>query len=330
MNDNIENIDRVSDGAPALSLRDLRSFVAIARAGGVTRAARQLGYAQGTLSTHLAALETALGVKLLAPERRGAPLTEAGRAVLVRAESLLREAAALRKAAQAVAGDATVRLAAVEPVASHRLPRLLADFARTRPDLHVELRVARHTEALALVDAGAVAFALAPRRLAPPRAAAPTSFTPLYDDPMLVLLPDRHRLAKAKHVDLVELAGESLLVGNDACAYRALIAGALRESDIEVALRARFGDASTLAYGVAAGLGIAVLPAGFFAGGLPTGTIAVPLRRPRIAIEIGLVQARRRDPEPEPERALRRALLDGLRAPKSKRPRQADQTSRTP
>jgi len=82
----------------ALSLRDLTSFVAVARAGGVTRAARELGYAQATLSAHLAALQSAIGVPLIEPERRGAPLTEAGRTV-ARAKALLRDAAALHRAA---------------------------------------------------------------------------------------------------------------------------------------------------------------------------------------------------------------------------------------
>jgi len=105
------------------------------------------------------------------------------------------------------------------------------------------------------------------------------------------------------------------LVGTDACVYRALVVGALQESDVDVALRARFGDTATLAYGVAAGLGIAVLPAGFFTGDtLPKGAVARPLRRPRIAIGIGLLQPRRRDRETEPERALRRVLLEALRA----------------
>lgn len=54
MNTKIENPDETATNHDvALSLRDLTSFVAVARAGGVTRAARELGYAQATLSAHL-------------------------------------------------------------------------------------------------------------------------------------------------------------------------------------------------------------------------------------------------------------------------------------
>lgn len=314
MNRTIEYSDGTPDQDETLSLRDLRSFVAVVRAGGVTRAARELGYAQATLSTHLSALENAIGVPLIERERRGAPLTEAGRTVLARAQLLLRDAAALYGAARSAAGRATARVAACEPVASHRLPPLLAAFSRQHPEIDIELRVAGHVTGPALVEAGNVAFAIAPKPAVASRAGVSLSFTPLYEEPMLVVIPTRHRLAQAKAVDLADLRGESLLVGNDACAYRALIVGALRESDVEVALRARFGDGPTLAYGVAAGLGIAVLPAGFFIGSMPaTGTVALPLRRPRIAIGIGLVQARRRGTETEAVRVLRRAIVDGLR-----------------
>ena len=178
--------------------------------------------------------------------------------------------------------------------------------------MHVELQVAGAEAAAALVDSGAAAFAFVPRPFGRSRGAP--RFTPLYRDPMVALFPEGHRLAAGAHVDLADLAGESILVGNDACAYRALLVGALRESDIDVALRARFGDASTLAYGVAAGLGIAVLPAGFFAtGASPPGTVALALQRPRIAIEIGVVQPCPLAPESEPERALRQALVAALR-----------------
>ena len=127
----------------------------------------------------------------VAPRRRGAPLTEAGRMVLARAESLLKDAACLREAARVAAGHATVRLAAVEPVASRRLPPLMAAFSRQRPEIHIELRIAGQCAASALVESGAVAYALTGKPATSRRAGTPSSFTHLYDDPMIVLLPER-------------------------------------------------------------------------------------------------------------------------------------------
>ncbi|HTV91590.1 MAG TPA: LysR family transcriptional regulator [Verrucomicrobiae bacterium] len=308
----IEKTDGTSAGESGISLRDLRSFVAVVRAGGVTRAARDLGYAQATLSARIAALESAIGVPLLEPGRRNAVLTEAGRTVLARGELLLGEAAALQREARSTAGHTTVRIAACEPVATYRLPPIVAAFARLHPRVDVELQVAGHVKGPALVEAGEVAFAIGPKPV-PTRRAARLAFGPLYDEHMLVLLPKRHRLASAKSVALAELNGESLLVGSDVCAYRALVVGAMQESDVDVALRVRFGDGATLAHGVAAGLGVAVLPEGFFLhGSLAPGIVARPLRRPPIAIGIGLIELR--PPQTgDPASPFRRAILEGLR-----------------
>ena len=309
----IEKSDGTSSGEAALSLRDLGSFLAVVRSGGVTRAARELGYAQATLSARIAALESAVGVPLLEPGRRNAVLTDAGRVVLARAESLLRDAVALQKDARSAAGHVAIRVAACEPVATYRLPPIVAAFARAHPRIDIELQVAGHVKGPALVEAGEVAFAIGPKP-APTQRDTHLSFEPLYDEHMLVLLPKRHRLAQAKSVALADLNGESLLVGSDVCAYRALVVGAIHESDVDVALRVRFGDGATLAHGVAAGLGVAILPEGFFLRGSPApGIVARPLRRPRIGIGIGIIEARRRAQGGEAVLAFRRAVMEGLR-----------------
>ncbi|MGH8088665.1 MAG: LysR family transcriptional regulator, partial [Stenotrophomonas sp.] len=61
-----------------MDIEDLRTFVEVADAGGVSPAARRLGVAKSIVSRRLARLEAALGVQLLARTTRGAALTEAG------------------------------------------------------------------------------------------------------------------------------------------------------------------------------------------------------------------------------------------------------------
>src|SRR5712692_3596944 len=59
-------------------LEDLRTFVEVADAGGLTPAARRLGLSKSIVSRRLLRLEEELGVQLLARTTRGAALTEAG------------------------------------------------------------------------------------------------------------------------------------------------------------------------------------------------------------------------------------------------------------
>jgi DNA-binding transcriptional LysR family regulator len=61
-----------------MEIDELRTFVEIADAGGVTPAARRLGVSKSMVSRRLSRLEAALGVQLVARTTRGAALTEAG------------------------------------------------------------------------------------------------------------------------------------------------------------------------------------------------------------------------------------------------------------
>src|SRR6188768_3900298 len=61
-----------------MEVEDLRTFVEVADAGGVSPAARRLGLAKSIVSRRLSRLEDELGVQLLARTTRGAALTEAG------------------------------------------------------------------------------------------------------------------------------------------------------------------------------------------------------------------------------------------------------------
>ena len=64
------------------SLNDLSAFVAVARAGSFTKAAAQLGVSQPALSQTVRALETRLGIRLLARTTRSVSATEAGERLL--------------------------------------------------------------------------------------------------------------------------------------------------------------------------------------------------------------------------------------------------------
>lgn len=61
-----------------MDIEDLRTFVEVADAGGVSPAARRLGLSKSIVSRALARLESELGVQLLARNTRGTALTEAG------------------------------------------------------------------------------------------------------------------------------------------------------------------------------------------------------------------------------------------------------------
>ncbi|WP_158742643.1 LysR family transcriptional regulator [Acidisphaera sp. L21] len=84
-------MQHAADGRRATDIRELRSFVAIARAGSVSGAAERLNIAQPALSRQVQKLEDELGANLLVRHGRGVTLTQAGTLLLERAEALIRD-----------------------------------------------------------------------------------------------------------------------------------------------------------------------------------------------------------------------------------------------
>ena len=87
-----------------MELRTLRSFLAVAREGNVTRAARQLHITQPALSRQLSELEREMGCELLLREPRGVTLTEQGMLLRKRAEEIVSLADRTERELRAPAG----------------------------------------------------------------------------------------------------------------------------------------------------------------------------------------------------------------------------------
>src|SRR5690348_13948830 len=113
---------------------DLRMFEAVARTGGMGRAASELNTVQSNVTTRIRLLEEELGAPLFVRHSRGVSLTPAGRRLLPYAE---RMRDLLAQARRAVSEDGTPQgpllLGSLETAAALRLPRILAAYARAYP-----------------------------------------------------------------------------------------------------------------------------------------------------------------------------------------------------
>ena len=122
-----------------MDIEDLRTFVDVADAGGVSSAARRLGVSKSIVSRRLFRLEAELGVQLLARTTRGAALTEAG--VTFR-EHAARVCAEIDVAFETImpAGELRGRLRIAAPLSlgpTHLAP-VFAEMARRHPLLHLQ------------------------------------------------------------------------------------------------------------------------------------------------------------------------------------------------
>lgn len=126
-------------GNAKLDIEELRTFVEVADAGGVSPAAFRLGVSKSIVSRRLARLETELGVQLLARSTRGAALTEAGATFR---DHAARVCAEIDVAMETIlpAGDLRGRLRVAVPLSfgpTHFAP-VLAEMARRHPRLHIQ------------------------------------------------------------------------------------------------------------------------------------------------------------------------------------------------
>ena len=145
-----------------LDVTRLRVLVAVARHGSVTAAARELNYAQPSVSHHLARLEAETGVRLIQRAGRGIRLTDAGRLLADRATEVLGrlDAAENELAAHAGLSAGRVRLAAFPSALGTIVPAAAAMLRAEYPGMDVRLTEAEPPEALRMLRAGYVDVAL--------------------------------------------------------------------------------------------------------------------------------------------------------------------------
>lgn len=121
-----------------MDIEELRTFVEVADAGGVSPAARRLGVSKSIVSRRLFRLEAELGVQLLSRSTRGAALTEAGATFRDYAARVCNEIDVARETILPD-GDLRGRLRVAAPLSfgpTHFAP-VLADMARRHPQLHI-------------------------------------------------------------------------------------------------------------------------------------------------------------------------------------------------
>jgi DNA-binding transcriptional LysR family regulator len=152
--------------AQKLSWDDLEIFLATARGGGLSAAARALAINHATVSRRVARLEADLSVRLFDRGQRGYALTAAGEELLSHVESIEAE---VHTIGRKVAGrdtrlEGTVRVTTVDDLAMCVMPALLAAFRKRHPAVTVALDV--HTE---FADLGKLQADVALRFGKPPR-----------------------------------------------------------------------------------------------------------------------------------------------------------------
>lgn len=143
-----------------MELRTLRSFLAVAREGNVTRAARSLHITQPALSRQLLELEKELGCELLVRESRGVTLTDQGMLLRKRAEEIVlladRAELEIRSPEADIEGD--VWVGGGESRALGVVAKVASRLAEVQPGIHLRLHSGNRDDVIERVDKGLLDF----------------------------------------------------------------------------------------------------------------------------------------------------------------------------
>jgi LysR family transcriptional regulator, hca operon transcriptional activator len=217
-----------------MELRHLRYFIAVAEAGSLTVAAqRMLHTSQPSLSRQIRDLEDDVGTQLLTRRARGIELTPAGRAFLEHARSVLSQVEAATEAARRVAHPAKPCFS-MGFLTGHELtwmPEALRILRDELPNIDVMISSQYSPQLADAILKGVVDAAFLRREQGVPEVA----FRPLVKEPLVVVLPSDHRLAKRKAISPGDLVGETFVgVSHTAPVLRAVIDDYLKRSGINI------------------------------------------------------------------------------------------------
>ncbi|GAA3768696.1 LysR family transcriptional regulator [Streptomyces chiangmaiensis] len=235
---------------------------AVAATGSFSAAGRELGCTQPAVSQQMKALEASVGTPLLVRSGREMRLTQAGEALVRHAAGILAGLTAAEEEVAAIAGlrAGRVRLVSFPSGSSTLVPTALAALRATHPGTRVSLEEAEPPESVDTLRAGDCDIALAFRYKGAEGAEELDDLVvrPLLVDRLVGLVPEGHRLGRAKSVAIGELAGEPWIAGCPRC--RGQLVQACESAGFTPRIDFATDDYPAVVGLVGAGLGVAVLP----------------------------------------------------------------------
>ncbi len=238
----------------AVSLRQLRVFVAVAKHASFARAAEEMHLSQPAISMQVKELESAVELPLFERSGRRVRLTMPGEYLLVYARRVL---ATLKEG-----GDMMAKLRKVQggritigmvSTAEYFLPRLLARFRAQHPGVELRLALGNREGLSRLLHDNEVDLAVMGR---PPRE-LDTRGEPFAAHPLAIVAAPEHPLVRRREIAPKALDGEAFIVREPGSGTRAAMEDFLREHRVSVSPIMEMSSNETIKQAVIAGMGLA-------------------------------------------------------------------------
>lgn len=242
-----------------MELHQLRYFVAVAETGSFTRAAEREGVTQPTLSEQVIRLEGkphGVGRRLFDRLGRKVVLTDAGRELLGRAQSILAAVDEAERAVRDSGEGGRLRAGAIPTVAPFLLPGVVAKFTKAHPAVQLHIHEERTDQLLAALNAGELDVGV----MALPVRDDRLHVEKLFAEPLVVALPAGHALTARVEVRLADVLDEPFILLDDVHCFGDQVLSLCRRGGAEPKVVCRGEQIATLLGMVGAGQGVSVVP----------------------------------------------------------------------
>ncbi len=241
-----------------MELRQLNTFIAIAKLRSFSKAATELGYAQSSITSQIQLLEQELNVRLFERLGHNITLTAEGKKLLPMAEQILK----LSKDVKNMAGNSEIPsgpliIGAVESLCVTRLPKLLKEYRTRYPDVEILIKFGDKTEFLRALKENTIDIAF----FVDQKITNSDFITVSQNaEPMALLCSPEHIFANSGNVCPEDLSGEPLVLTEPCCGYRAHFDAIMSQFNVKPRSVIETGNVQAIKQLVLSGMGITFLP----------------------------------------------------------------------
>ena len=238
------------------TLKQLQTFIEVAREKSVSKAAERLFVTQPAVSMQIRQLEDAFGLALIEPVGRNIQLTHAGQEFLTHAIAAMAQLKDLEAGMAEHVGVKKGRIdLAIVSTAKYFVPMLLVRFAKLLPDIDIKLRIDNRENILGMLARSEIDLVIMGR--------APNTLdceaVPFATNPLAIVCAPDHPLSRRKRMSFDAVKDYPFVVREQGSGTRAAMERLFAQHEIPIQVAMEMPSNETIKQAVMAGMGLSFL-----------------------------------------------------------------------
>lgn len=242
----------------AMELHQLRYFISIVETGSFSKAAKRCFVTQPSLSQQIIKLEKELGKKLFDRLGNKIVLTDTGNALLPRAKRILQEVGEIKSDIEdeKVSGRGVLSVGLIPTIAPFLLPSCLRTFRRKFPDAEIKIQENLTENLIQMLIGFKIDIAI----MSLPLESELVEHVKLFDDPLVLSVPNSFKLSKSKRVNIKHLENIPFIALDEEHCFGEHVQTVCYEKQINPDVVCKTWNISTILNSVSIGSGISIVP----------------------------------------------------------------------